>query len=128
MLIQNLLEQARVPLVSVTGRTKTLTSYVEKAVSKKEGKRRYKNPAKEIVDVCGLRVVTYFDSTTKKVDALIRNEFDVDESLDKTKRTRRRTRQTESSSRRGSRGGGGEKCSRTGRGGAVSGEVIQWRR
>lgn len=87
LLLHNLLEQAHIQVVGVTGRTKTLSSYVDKAVSMRDGKRRYKDPAKEILDVCGLRVVTFFDSTTKQVDALIRKEFDVDESnsMDKKK-------------------------------------------
>lgn len=86
LLLESLLKQANIAFVSVTGRTKAKSSYLTKAISKKDGKRRYSDPTTQIVDVCGLRVITYFDFATKAVCDLIQSEFVVDHLQSRDKR------------------------------------------
>lgn len=80
-ILQNLLNKANVPLVSVSTRVKTSESLLGKLKRK-----RYKNPATEITDFVGLRVITYTEDDVRKVCEIIKSSFEVDlsKSVDKS--------------------------------------------
>jgi len=60
----------------IEGRPKTIESFSEKI--SRAGKN-YKNPLNEITDLCGLRIIVYYEDDIDKVCALIDKEFNVDE-------------------------------------------------
>lgn len=78
--IQKLLEDANIDVLSVTHRTKDFDKFLEKIRRKK-----YNNPLKEIEDICGLRIVCYYTSDLDKIESMIKKEFDVLFTVDKSK-------------------------------------------
>lgn len=66
--VTDLLDDAGVNYLSVTGRAKSLTSFAAKASRTVEGARLYADPLTEITDQLGVRVVTY---VTDDVDAVV---------------------------------------------------------
>lgn len=66
---------------TITRRTKELDQYERKAKEEK-----YKDPQKEIMDMAGIRVITYTQSEANQVAALVKDLFDVmpEHSIDKT--------------------------------------------
>jgi putative GTP pyrophosphokinase len=79
-ILLNLIKKAHIPIVSVTSRTKATESLVEKC-----RKKRYKNPAAEITDFVGLRVITYTEDDAARVCELVKQSFSIDakQSIDK---------------------------------------------
>jgi ppGpp synthetase/RelA/SpoT-type nucleotidyltranferase/8-oxo-dGTP pyrophosphatase MutT (NUDIX family) len=74
-------ETARIcPLALVEARPKGVTSFAEKILRK----NKYKDPLKEITDLCGVRIVTHLKSEVDAMCAFIRENFRIDErnSLD----------------------------------------------
>jgi ppGpp synthetase/RelA/SpoT-type nucleotidyltranferase len=67
--------------LSVTSRTKSLESFVEKIERK-----GYSNPGKEMTDLCGIRIITFIEADVARVGDVIRKAFKVHEhlSLDKS--------------------------------------------
>ena len=80
-LIQSLLNDKNIVVHSVSGRAKSIESYLEKA-------KKYKKPEKEITDYIGLRVITYVNSDIEKICSVIEEQFEVDKnrSINKTKK------------------------------------------
>jgi putative GTP pyrophosphokinase len=74
-LLESLLTSHGIETLSITGRAKTLESAVEKIKRKS-----YSDPADQMTDLSGIRIVTYFDSQIKLISDLIRSTFEVDES------------------------------------------------
>jgi len=72
-IIENLLKTNEIEYLTVSGRTKTKESVLEK-ISRKS----YKDPAKQLTDLSGVRVVAYFESDINKISDLITNAFSVD--------------------------------------------------
>jgi putative GTP pyrophosphokinase len=72
-ILQNLLQKERIPVVSVSSRVKTSESLIEK-----QRRKRYKNPAAEITDIIGLRVITYTEDDATRVCQLVNSTFSVD--------------------------------------------------
>jgi putative GTP pyrophosphokinase len=72
--LEDLLDLNSIPFQVVEYRTKTIESFSNKILRK--GKS-YKNPLNDIHDLCGCRIITYYEDDCKKVEALIRNEFDI---------------------------------------------------
>jgi putative GTP pyrophosphokinase len=79
--IESLLKAKGVEFLSVTGRAKTVESVVEKVERK-----GYTDIARQMTDLCGIRVITYMDRDVEKVCDIIRDNFHPhdDKSLDKS--------------------------------------------
>lgn len=76
-LLLELLGNDSIPISSVSFRVKGRDSLAKKITRKPQG--HYENLA-DITDICGLRIVTYFEDDVARVDGLIRREFLVDEA------------------------------------------------
>lgn len=79
--LESLIKNAKIDFLSITGRAKGVDSFVEKI-----GRKNYQNPAQEITDLAGIRVITFIESDALKVNELIKESFSVDDSksLDKS--------------------------------------------
>ena len=80
-IIKENLRLNKVDYYRISSRAKTVSSYKKKA-----SMSRYKQPRKEIMDMAGIRVITYTDSDAKKANELIKNTFLIypEYSVDKT--------------------------------------------
>ena len=70
---------------SVEARAKEPESFGAKAESQSEndpGEPKYKQPLRDITDLAGIRIITFFPRTVEAVGACIREEFDVLEHTD----------------------------------------------
>lgn len=74
-LIESLLINSKISYLTVSDRTKDRKKIIEKIERK-----GYKDPAKQLTDLSGIRIVVYFESDVKKVCSLIQNSFRVDEA------------------------------------------------
>ena len=83
-LIKELISETNIDIVSIESRTKEVESFDEKT-SRPE--KNYKDPIKEITDLCGIRIITYYTEDIYRIAELIENEFEVDpeNSIDKSK-------------------------------------------
>jgi ppGpp synthetase/RelA/SpoT-type nucleotidyltranferase len=79
--LETLMRNAGIDFLSVTTRAKEIDSFVEKI-----GRKIYQNPAKDITDLAGIRIITFIESDALKVNELIKDSFNVDDakSLDKS--------------------------------------------
>ncbi len=59
VLVQGLLDEAGINYLSVSGRTKSVHSFAEKAARTKAGTPLYTDPLTQITDLLGVRVITY---------------------------------------------------------------------
>ncbi|MBC8278582.1 MAG: hypothetical protein H8E46_10145 [FCB group bacterium] len=64
------LKDEKIDYFDVTSRTKTWKRFWEKVSSK-----LYKKPFQECEDICGCRIIHFYDSDTKKIEELIKKEF-----------------------------------------------------
>jgi ppGpp synthetase/RelA/SpoT-type nucleotidyltranferase len=70
-LVTSVLDEAGINYLSVSGRTKSIASFAEKATRSAEGVRLYSDPLREIGDQLGVRVITYVrDDVGAVVDLL----------------------------------------------------------
>jgi putative GTP pyrophosphokinase len=97
--IENILRQAietRGPKINVIqGRAKSEESFGKKAGAPSDqdpDKPKYANPMKEITDLAGVRVITFFPSTVQRIGELIQEEFHVLERVDHTARAEQEER------------------------------------
>jgi putative GTP pyrophosphokinase len=67
----------------IEGRAKDIDSFKNK-IELKKGK--YSNPLDEIMDLCGVRIIVYYQTDIDKIDSLIRDNFEVnlEHSVDKS--------------------------------------------
>ena len=70
-LITGLLDDAGINYLSVTGRTKTVASFAEKAARTVDGAPAYPDPLRDITDQIGVRVITYVQSDVEAVADLL---------------------------------------------------------
>jgi putative GTP pyrophosphokinase len=79
-IIREVLDQNKINYHTITHRTKTLDGYEKKA-------EKYPKPREEIMDMAGIRVITYIDSDAKKVEELTKSLFYIipEHCVDKTK-------------------------------------------
>ena len=77
-LIEHILKNASEEYAHVTYRAKTLSSFCEKLYRKS-----YENPFSEITDLAGVRIVYLYVSDIQRIEALIEQEFEVVEKVDK---------------------------------------------
>jgi putative GTP pyrophosphokinase len=73
-LLENILNRSAIEYLSITGRTKNLSSAEEKIRRKK-----YTQPQIQLTDLSGIRVVTFLETQVKAISDLIRATFEVDE-------------------------------------------------
>ncbi|MCL8025990.1 DUF429 domain-containing protein [Nocardioides bruguierae] len=77
-LVTEVLDEAGINYLTVTGRTKSVTSFAEKATRLDEaGQPLYPDPLRDITDVLGVRVVTYVHSDVTAVADLLAAQADV---------------------------------------------------
>jgi putative GTP pyrophosphokinase len=82
------LEQRRIKVQSVSHRAKAAQSFGAKASIPSDADPnvpKYSDPLKQITDLAGVRIVTYFPATVEDVHRLIHDEFEVVERSDKAK-------------------------------------------
>lgn len=72
-LVQSLLKQENIEFLTVTGRTKTKQSALDKIQRK-----GYKAPRTQLTDLSGIRVILYFESQLARASEVINNAFNVD--------------------------------------------------
>ncbi len=77
--IKQLLKDNNVEVSDVTHRVKSLDSFLNKIE-----KKPYKNPFDDIEDICGLRIVCYYQSDIDKINTIIKDEFNIIEDKNKT--------------------------------------------
>ncbi|MFD3814627.1 GTP pyrophosphokinase family protein [Streptomyces rubiginosohelvolus] len=73
---------------SITSRAKSIESFSKKAGRQSReapGTPKYLDPIRQITDLAGVRVVTYFLSTIPEVEKVVHSEFEVRERIDKSK-------------------------------------------
>jgi putative GTP pyrophosphokinase len=77
-LITELLDDAGINYLSVTGRTKTVASFAGKAVrTGPDGRELYSDPLHEITDTIGVRVITYVHSDVAAVADVLAEELTI---------------------------------------------------
>ncbi|WP_029431864.1 DUF429 domain-containing protein [Blastococcus sp. URHD0036] len=86
-LVTGVLDDAGINYLSVTGRTKTIASFAEKAARAVDGVPVYDDPAREITDQIGVRVITYVQSDVEAVAELLAAQVRVIDDRDMGRRT-----------------------------------------
>jgi predicted RNase H-like nuclease/ppGpp synthetase/RelA/SpoT-type nucleotidyltranferase len=81
-LVTGVLDEAGINYLSVTGRTKTVASFAEKARRTRDGVALYTDPLREITDTIGIRVITYVHSDVSAVADLLRDQVVVHDDRD----------------------------------------------
>ncbi len=81
-LVTAILDDAGINYLSVTGRTKTIASFAEKAVRTKDGVVMYADPLHDIADTIGVRVITYVHSDVAAVADLLHDQVVVQDDRD----------------------------------------------
>jgi ppGpp synthetase/RelA/SpoT-type nucleotidyltranferase len=73
------------PHVLIQARAKSVPSFAEKALRKRE---KYRDPVHQLTDLCGARVITHTKDESAEVSEFIRKHFEIDEdnSLDASSR------------------------------------------
>jgi putative GTP pyrophosphokinase len=80
-LLRSLLDREERPYHQIESRCKSVDSFREKVARK-----RYVDPAREMTDVVGLRVITFYDSDVDLVARIIQREFVLDDANTEDKR------------------------------------------
>jgi ppGpp synthetase/RelA/SpoT-type nucleotidyltranferase len=75
--VTGVLDDAGINYLSVTGRTKSVTSFAAKAVRTVDGRPLYADPLREITDQIGVRVITYLHSDVAAVAELLADQLRV---------------------------------------------------
>lgn len=78
--IETFLTEKEINFLSVEYRIKDIDSFLEKIERKS-----YSDPFNDIEDICGLRIICYYQSDIKKICQIVNKEFDVKENEDKEK-------------------------------------------
>lgn len=86
-LVTAILDDAGINYLSVTGRTKTVASFAEKAIRTKDGVVMYPDPLNDIADVIGVRVITYVHSDVAAVADLLHDQVVVQDDRDMGRET-----------------------------------------
>jgi ppGpp synthetase/RelA/SpoT-type nucleotidyltranferase len=76
--LELLLKENSISYLSINYRIKESESFVGKIERKS-----YKNPLNDIEDICGVRIVCYYQSDVEKIKEIIRKEFDIVEDENK---------------------------------------------
>ena len=89
VLIRTLLDDAGIDYLSVTGRTKSVSSFSAKANRTEGGRLLYPDPLEQITDQVGVRVITYVHSDVAAVAELLAEELTVLDDRDLGEETAR---------------------------------------
>ncbi len=81
-LVTAILDDAGINYLSVSGRTKTITSFAEKASRTRDGAQIYADPLRDITDTIGIRVITYVHSDVAAVADLLHDQVVVKDDRD----------------------------------------------
>jgi ppGpp synthetase/RelA/SpoT-type nucleotidyltranferase len=97
--IENILREAietrKLKINEIQCRAKTEDSFGNKASTPSEqnpSEPKYKDPMKEITDLAGVRVITFFPSTVSQICELVQEEFEIIERVDHTASAEREER------------------------------------
>jgi ppGpp synthetase/RelA/SpoT-type nucleotidyltranferase len=91
-LVTTILDDAGINYLSVTGRTKSIASFAEKATRTADGKLLYPDPLNDITDQLGIRVITYVQSDVTAVADLLDDQVAVLDDRDMGQETAREGR------------------------------------
>jgi predicted RNase H-like nuclease/ppGpp synthetase/RelA/SpoT-type nucleotidyltranferase len=91
-LVTTLLDDAGINYLSVTGRTKSVASFAGKANRVVDGRPAFADPARQITDQIGVRVVTYVHSDVAAVADLLADQLSVLDDRDLGQETAREGR------------------------------------
>lgn len=86
-ILREALRKRRIKFASVDARAKSVESFTAKATLPSEAdpsRPRYPDPLKQVTDLAGIRVITFFPSGVEDVDAAVRAEFAVAHYEDKS--------------------------------------------
>ncbi|MGC4967375.1 GTP pyrophosphokinase [Streptomyces globisporus] len=86
-IIDTCLSNSKISTHSITSRPKSIDGLyrkAKKASSDNPNSPRYGNPLREITDLAGVRVITYFLSVVQDVEEVIQDQFEVIERIDKS--------------------------------------------
>jgi ppGpp synthetase/RelA/SpoT-type nucleotidyltranferase len=84
--IEECLRKRGIKVQSVQHRAKNPSSFGRKAAVPSEedpNAPKYSEPLKQVTDLAGVRIITYFPETVKQIDKLLSDEFEVAERSDK---------------------------------------------
>ncbi|MCW2817494.1 MAG: pyrophosphokinae [Marmoricola sp.] len=81
-LVTGILDDAGINYLTVSGRTKSVASFAEKATRTRDGRPMYPDPLTQITDVIGLRVITYVHSDVAAVADLLHDQVVVVDDRD----------------------------------------------
>ena len=81
-LVTSLLDEAGINYLTVSGRTKSVASFAEKATRSRDGVRLYTDPLREIGDQLGVRVITYVRDDVAAVAELLDDQVVVADDRD----------------------------------------------
>lgn len=71
---KTLLNEQNIEYLAISSRTKSIEKILEKIIRK-----QYNDPANQLTDISGIRIIVYLESSVNKVLTLIRSLFDIDE-------------------------------------------------
>lgn len=83
-LLEDLLSKEAIPYHSLEGRTKSIESLAAKL---QRGGRTPPESLKEVVDLCGLRIIVYYNDDVNRVCDMVSRELEVDSSRSIDKKT-----------------------------------------
>ncbi len=81
-LVTSILDEAGINYLSVTGRTKSVPSFAEKATRTVDGELLYPDPLRDINDQIGVRIITYVHSDVAAVAELLGDQVVVHDDRD----------------------------------------------
>ena len=81
-LVRGILDEAGINYLSVTGRTKTVASFAEKAARTAGGKPLYDDPTTQLTDQVGVRVITYVSGDVDAVADVLAEQVRVTDDRD----------------------------------------------
>ncbi len=79
-ILKKALSETNIEYSTISHRTKTLKNFIEKV-----GRKEYKDPIKEIIDVAGIRIVYLYKRDRFSIERLIESEFKIIKKIDKVK-------------------------------------------
>ena len=82
VLVEGLLDEAGINYLSVSGRTKSVASFAEKAARLKAGAPLYSDPITQITDLLGVRVITYVRDDVDAVANILAEQVIVHDDRD----------------------------------------------
>lgn len=76
--LETFLIEKQISFLAVNYRIKKLDSFLEKIERK-----NYETPFEEVEDICGIRIICYYQNDINRIEKILKDEFDIIESEDK---------------------------------------------